>query len=76
MRLTRKQLNQILVQLPDPRLVIGRRIPSTYQVPVYNPMEDLNKVGSELVAPAPTIRKLTFEFSYSELDWVLTDLVL
>jgi len=75
MKLTRKQLNHILLQLPHPSLVLEGRIAPFIRVPIYEELALIH--DSEYPDPQThLVRNLTFEYSPKDMDWVLKDLVL
>jgi len=70
MEITRKQLNQILINLPHPRMVEEGRIAPTYQVPIFN----MDSLITDDVPPYQfnkVVEKLIFKYSYKEMDWIL-----
>ncbi len=72
MKITRKQLNSILVRLPHPDLVRSGTINKVIEVPVF---EELEVVRDYL--PSETthqVKKLIFEYSNKHMDWVLKNL--
>lgn len=73
MRLTRKHLNYILVNLPEPRLAHEGRIPPFFKVAVV----EHNHLIQDALLPnyhPPLTKNLTFEYDDREMDWVLKDL--
>lgn len=71
MKLTRKQLNQITLQLPHPYLVIEGRHPNYIEIPV---LPSMGKVVLDEGVPSDTTisyKRITFRFDKSEMDWVL-----
>lgn len=74
MKLTRKHLNQILLQLPHPSLVLEGKIYPTYRVPIYRALQLIHPDTNYKKDVAERISELTFEYSHEEMDWVLKDL--
>lgn len=72
MKLTRKQLNQILLGLPNPRLVEEGKIPTQFKVPIF---KELSLVTSDIdFRYSVNDCQLTFEYSYKYMDWYLVEL--
>lgn len=74
MQLTRKQLNLILLSLPDPRFVVDGKINRVLKVAVPNMLSAIPYDVSFREDVIIKTRELTFEFSWEEMDWVLKDL--
>jgi len=70
MKLTRKHLNQVLLSLPHPSLVLQGKVDPYIMVPVYKMM---SPIMEDHFKPSDTIdrHEVTFEFDFSEMDWVL-----
>jgi hypothetical protein len=74
MQLTRKHLNYILCNLPDPTLV-ERGIKSPYLVvPVHEPNHLIQDALLPNMNGKNVIKQLKFRYSEREQDWVLEDL--
>lgn len=73
MRLTRRQLSDALIRLPDTKLVEYCKISSTYKVPVMT-LIDVFDIDS--IPATDTVKELTFEYDPKLRDWVLKDLTL
>lgn len=75
MKLTRKHLNYILHNLPDPRLAEQTVIQPYIQVPVHK----VNELLRDALLPRykdsdVEIKNLRFRYDKKEMDWVLEDL--
>lgn len=74
MKLTRKQLNQILLSLPSPKEVVSNRINPIYKVAVRHPLSYIPYENDSIMNAEIKTSELTFQFSYEEMDWMLLEL--
>ena len=68
MKITRKHLNIILHNLPDPRLVERGVIAPSYKVPIIEP-NGLIHDGS--LPTFQNTKEINFEYSPKDMDWIL-----
>jgi hypothetical protein len=75
MKISRKQLNHILVNLPHPSHAMVGKIPPVFKVAVSEPCYEIR----EALLPSfheTKFKELTFVYDKNEMDWVLNDLEL